>query len=266
MSEINWEVSDLDGVPESIRDSYTKTDGGTYRLAGLKLPNGQKVENLPALLSAHESIRSEKSDVERKLKSVGEKLSAYVDEDGNQLDADEVRAVLARVRSGKVKDSGEVEKAVDAARKQAAEEFSGKLKALSEKADRYQEQLRSDKLDREAMVAASKTTCPPTVAARLVRDFADVVESDDGTFQVVIRNAEGAPRLSTREESAGDPMTVAEFVQDILPQEYPDFFPRRATGGGPSGKSTATTSDKFKGLSGAGLVRAAMANKANQGR
>lgn len=268
MTELHWEVSDLESVPEAIRESYKQGEDGKYRLGGLKLPNGQSVENLPGLLQAHENIRSEKTEAERRMKEFGDKLKAYVDEEGNDLDPNAVRDAMRRIKSGQVKDSGEVEKAVEAARKQAAEEFSGKLKATSEQNEKLRETVSGLLIDSEAVKAAGKTTCPGEVATMLVRKFAKVEETSDGTHRVVILNNDGQPRISTREASSGDVMSVEEFVQDVLPRDFPDFFPNKAAGGNPSGNSSTKRGNKAAGLRSAALLRHAMASQSggNQGR
>lgn len=262
-----YEFESADSIPEGFRNAYEVTEGGGARLR--MTLDGRQVQNLAGLMKAHEETNGKLSKRADEMRALEERLGRYKDpESGEYLDPDEVRSSLSRLRSGQVKDESEVQAAIQKARQDAAKEALAQRDEERNLRLQVEEQIAEEKLDSAAVLAGAKTTCPPDVVVTLVRQHAKMVRDDGGKLGAVVLNDDGNPRLSLRDGSAGESMGIEELVQDVLPQLYPNFFPSKAEGGSPRGRSgQAATSDRFRGMRGRSKLTAAVSNgKANQGR
>jgi len=215
-------VEDLDAVPEQLREHYTKQKDGSYILDATA-GGGYSIEKVAGLKSALSAARSE-------AKAASGKLGAFVDDDGEMLDADTARAALAKLAAlGSDADvEAKVSAAVQAQVDSLGKKHSKELTVRDDRVAALTKQISKHILDDALTSALIDTTdgrtqaINPKVLAAALRDRLKVAESE-GSWDVHVLDEQGNRRISPASGSDAW-MTVPELVDEGRSGDLKPFF------------------------------------------
>lgn len=264
-----YEFESADAIPQGFEKAYQVREDGTARLR--MTLDGQEVQNLGGLRKAHEETNGKLSKRAEQLRAMEEQLGRYTDPDtGERFDPDEIRQAFAKIRSGKVKEEGDVQALVQKAREEAVKQSASQLKEERELRAKLEAQIGEKEITGEVFRGCAGTSADPDLVNLWVAGHvAELRRDEDGRMVAVVKGENGNPRLSMREGREGQNMTVEEYVKDVLPQEKPSLFPSKAAGGGPMGASGvgAKSASRYSGMEGTSKLTAALNDRlAGKGR
>lgn len=214
-------LDSLDDVPEALREFYTESEDGKFRLdvTGVEFPD--EVKGLKSALKKERERRKELAD---RVATIPEGFDAHRWQE--LLDAEEARERQAAEKKG------EWEKLRDKLQEKHEKQLADK-DGVIHSLERQLEDLLVDNVARDAITKAEASV---TLLLPHVKQRTKVIE-ENGKKRPIVIDSKGERRLN----DAGADMTIEELVVEL--GEDTDFAmafaPSGATGGGASGRSGA---------------------------
>lgn len=218
-------TDDIDSVPETMREHYTKQKDGGYVLAATA-GGGYSIEKVGGLKSALSAARAEAKDATSK-------LAAFTQDDGEMLDADTARAAIDKLAAlgsdadVEAKVAAAVQAQVDALGKKHGKELAVRDDRVTGLTTQISRHILDDALT-SALIDTTDGRTPaiqPKVLAAALRDQLKVTEAE-GKWEVHVLDDKGHRRISPAAGSE-DWMAVSELVDEGRQGDLKPFF--RAT-------------------------------------
>lgn len=213
-------------LPDPIKECYAE-DGDNHRLrvTSLRTSDGVlELANTGALRSALETERGSAKTANDKLRSLETRYEG--------IDPSAARDALSKVQEMDSWDPDQklaehklaYEKQVkqDATRQieQATAKHTAALTELTEQLEQRSAQLRQTMIISEGASAVAELKGNPTLLMPIIERMTDLVEHDDGTLEVVVRDTTGNVRVSPDTKRNGN-MNIKELVSEL--RELPDY-------------------------------------------
>lgn len=237
-------------LPEVIQAEYVQQEGGTYKLK-VDPVEGLRLANVDSMQTALQAERAAREKAEKFLKK-------YKGDDGNFYDPASVKNALAKMAEIDKWDPDEklaehkanFERQVNERAAQREEDIKKKLTTEIEARDTsigtLKGQLVRQLVDNAAVNAINQHDGIADVLLPVVKDNLQVVTTEDGNLEVVVRGNEGRPRFSPFKEEPTN-MTVEELVRELKNKDAfaGCFRGNDASGGGSNNnpRSTRTTTE-----------------------
>jgi hypothetical protein len=228
--ELPAAIDKLDAVPEQFRGLYRKQ--GDLFVAGLKAGHGYGVD-------AIDNMRRQLAELGDKHSRATGKLKLYEDEDGNLLDADEIRELLKARKTGGGGDNGKggnpnVEEQLKALEGQLGKKHQTEVAKLQQRLEHVLGQLRKHVVTNAALAALSKHKANADLLLPHVERFTKVEEAE-GEFVARVLDDDGRTTRISRAQGKTGPMAIDEFVE-MLREKFPEAYPStQRTGSGSEG-------------------------------
>jgi hypothetical protein len=228
-----------EGLPDDVKPHYTEEDG-VMRL-GVTPDDGLELMNPSQLKKTLQTVRSEASKAEKARKALEAKLG--------DLDVDEARTAIAKLEEmagmdveGKARAEREAfEKQMTAKfktdRENLLKKHSGEADAAAKSIAVLEAQLQKQMIAAAASKAISEAGGSVELLLPIVERNTRMVKQEDGTFRVVVVDAEGMERLSPIANSSA-PMTIVEHVTELSgDKRYARGFDGSGASGSGAGRS-----------------------------
>lgn len=233
----------LDSIPEPVRGHYTQAsegpDAGKFVL-GVSSVNGLGLERVDGYKGTIGKLR----DSENALKA---RLKAFEGIEDPQA------ALAALADLEKLRDSvpkGELDKLVENAVGKAKRDFESKTKTLEEQLAARSSVIDKLVIDNAAIQAITEFGGEDQIEILLpyIRALAKSEVVEGQALPVVrLRNEDGTP-IMTKREGSTDPMTIKEFVGEVLVKKFPGAFkgnPARGSGA-PGGRGRSDSNGRVR--------------------
>jgi hypothetical protein len=234
-------VDSVEAVPESFRSAYVKLEDGPAKgkfALGVDPVGGYALEHV----EGYKTTIGRQRESENALKAA---MKAF-----EGLDAGAARQALADVE--KLKDSipkGKLDELVANQVDGVKRTMQAQLDKIAEQFKNAQETIRELAIDQAAASAIAAAGGNVDLLLPFVRSIA-TVEAVEGQRLPAVRLRSGGVVISTKKPGSTDPMTVSEYVSDILKDKYPQAFAAPAASGsgagGGSGKSNTGSGARVK--------------------
>jgi hypothetical protein len=237
-----------EGLPDEVKTHYAEAEDGTYGL-GVTPVDGLELMNPANLKKALSSERSKASEAEKARKAVEAKWG--------DLEPDAARDALAKLEEMAGMDpEGKAKAEREAFEKNLSDKFEADRKKFLDKhtaereADAKERTVLEAQLENQLIAAAASKAIADAggsveLLLPIVRQSTRMKKNDDGTFSVVVLDAEGTERLSPVAGST-TPMSISELVEE---KKGDKKYARAYDGSGASGSGAGRSGAQGSGAS-----------------
>lgn len=242
--------TEYDGLDAKVQEHYVEKDGA-YSL-GVTPQDGLELVNTSQLKKTLQKERASASEAEKARKALEARLG--------DLDVEEARAAMVKLEEMAGMDpEGKAKEAQAAFEKQMTTKFtadrenlvkkhSGEIGSANKSITVLEAQLQGQMIAAAGAKVISEAGGSPELILPIVERNAKMVKEEDGTFRVVVVDAESHERLSPVANSS-DPMTLTELVAELKGDKR---YARGFDGSGASGSGAGRSGTQ--GASGAGFT------------
>lgn len=210
---IPGKVDDISALPEPLREHYREIEGGGYVVDVKPSEDGWAFENVAGIRSALEKERANRSKAAQDLAELRKRAEAFGD-----LDPEEAREALEKIRAGTLTPKDEMAKREAAVTKRLQEEFGQQISERDEKIQRMEMAMGNSMRDAQIARAAANSGVEPEWISDHVEKVTALryIENEDGKLEshLVVLNEHGEPRVSLRDASGL--MSVEEYVAEVM--------------------------------------------------
>lgn len=230
-------IDSLEGLDEGLQGEYEATDDGRYQLRVLSgFVPADKVEDVSGLKSALQKEREANRTNSKEVRELREKYAGY---DLDELEA--LRTEKTQAEEERAKKAGEFDKL----KQQMVDQHHGELRKKDETIAAKDAALRKYMVDNAAVVECSKLEGNATLLMPHIRAMTDVVESENGEYEVRVLDAAGSARIN----GEGGFLSIGDLVAEMREQET---FRGAFKGSGQSGGGTPPNGQNGDGDAGQG--------------
>lgn len=209
--DANKTVEDLNTVPEDFRPFYEEGTDGTFSLSG-SAPVTSAVKVIGGLYKTVGNVRREVDTLKGKQIDLGP-LKEY-GEDPEAI----ATAITAKIEE--IKKSGKSDADTDAAveklRKDLTDVHVAEKNKWGEDRNTLVSQIRSLLVDNKINEAIGDKTVSPVVARRVIADFVDIEQDENGNFRTIVKDEQGGARKRVTD---GQLVTVDDLVKELMGKE-----------------------------------------------
>ena len=210
-------VADINVVPEPARPLYVKQQDGSY-----------KYDDISALRSALDHEKNNRKSIAEQLESAKPFLALG-------KTPEEIKALLdaqAAQEQNKLREAGDFE----ALKQQMEQNHQQQVGTLESKMGNYRKQIEKMLVSDQAQQVLGHADIQgnPLLLMPIIRDRVEVKEKDDGSFTLVVKNAQGQPMLNANNE----PATMMDLAKELRKDSnYAAAFKgvNQSGGGAPNG-------------------------------
>ncbi len=214
-------LDSVDALSEELRKEYKKRDDGKWVLEVTPV-GGLELSDTAGLKTA---LGKERANA----KTAAEKLVAF-----GELDPAAAKAALAKVKEMADWDpEKKVAEKVQAREKQLIEKHEAAVAALEKERDSVSTELQRNLITNTAITALQSAKGSVKLLLPHVERQAKMRRTETGQFAVDVIGADGNPRVG---DSAGNPMTIAQLVEELKGSKD---FAAAFEGAGATGSGTA---------------------------
>jgi len=228
------EKEKFDELSETEQQHYTEREGRFYLDVGAV--NGMALEDVGGLKKTVEKLRGNEKKLQTDLTAIQERFE--------DIDPDEARTAIKKYDEVKNWDGDQkVREAVDASKKELVKAHKKEVETLQNELADSQDQLTDAIVDTKVVEALQKKEGNVELLLPHIKKHVRMAKNSTGKWIPEVINDANEPRVG---DSDGNPMTIAQYIQEIKIQKtFAACFPgANSTGSGGSGSSESGTHKK----------------------
>jgi len=228
------EKEQFDELSETEQQHYTEREGKFY--LDVLTVNGFALEDVKGLKTTVEKLRANEKKLQTDLTVIQERFE--------DIDPEEAREAIKKYDEVKNWDGDQkVREAVEASKRELVKAHKKEVEILQDELADSQTQLTDAIVDTKVVEALQKEEGNVELLLPHIKKHVRMAKNSAGKWIPEVTNDANEPRVG---DSDGNPMTIAQYIQEIKTQKtFAACFPgANATGSGGSGSSDSGTHKK----------------------